>query len=130
MKEQRRVFQKINKINEKTELSDIQKVEFATFADPKTQVKRVEDLNALALEHANRIYRAKQDAKKPLQEARSKSDMALAELQSDLQEFIKRVKLLGIDPNELPQTKDYNKAISRVKALVKNIEKMFQENRS
>ena len=33
MKEQRRFFQKINKINEKTELSEIQKVEFGAIED-------------------------------------------------------------------------------------------------
>jgi mevalonate kinase len=106
-----------------------EKLELATFADPETQVKRVEELNQEMNSYLNEINQAINKAKKPALKARDLADRALGELKSDLAEFTKKVKALGINPSELKQVKDYDKAIKRVDTLTKNINKSFDEIR-
>jgi DNA repair exonuclease SbcCD ATPase subunit len=108
----------------KTKLA-AEKIELADFADIDTQIKRAEKLNQEIKEHADRIYSAKQNASEPARKAVDLSDRIVSELKSDKDKFIQRVKKLGIDPNELSQPKNYDKAISRCEALAKNISKMY-----
>ena len=127
MNNKKRALDLINAYLEKQERTELatQKVDLSDFADIDTQIQRAEKLNQETKEHADRIYSAKQKALAPSRKAVDLSDRIVSELKSDKDKFIQRVRKLGIDPNELSQPKNYDKAINRCEALAKNISKIY-----
>lgn len=100
-------------------------IELQTFADRKEQINKAEKLNQQVKEFADKVYRLQQDVKKL--KAGELSERIVRELESDKAEFVSRVKELGIDPNKVPQTKEYDNAIKTTSALAKNIAKMLND---
>ena len=100
-------------------------IELQTFADKKEQIDKAEKLNEKVKEFADKVFKLKQDVKKL--NARDLSERIVKELESDKSDFVSKVKELGIDPNKVPQTKEYDNAIKRTSALADNISKMLNE---
>ena len=90
-------------------------VELATFADIKTQINRAESEYKKILDYTNKIDALKQEAKKNT--SIDALPRIIAELENDRDEFITKVKALGIDETKIPQPKQYNDAINRITAL-------------
>tara|TARA_R110000868_G_scaffold194106_1_gene439445 strand:- start:182 stop:553 length:372 start_codon:yes stop_codon:yes gene_type:complete len=110
-------------LNRKVELKS-EVVEFATFANPKTQIQKIEKLNAEIKEQADKLYSLKQEATKVAKNSVDLSQRIIRELESDKKEFTAKVKELGIDASKLPQTKEFDSAIKKGGLYVKNIMKM------
>lgn len=99
---------------EKVELAK-HEVELADFADIKTQLNRAETEYKKVLDYTNKIYAIKQEAKK-----NTSIDFLpriISELTSDKDNFIVKVKALGIDETKIPQPKQYADAINKIEAL-------------
>jgi glycyl-tRNA synthetase alpha subunit len=106
------VFGKLFK--EETQLAS-HEVELADFADIKTQIDRAETEYKKILDYTNKIYALKQEAKKNT--SVETLNKIYSELTSDRNNFITKVKALGIDETKIPQPKQYDEAIKRVSAL-------------
>ena len=122
------IIEVLNKIHDSKAVAlQSEVLELATFADPKQQIKKVEELNATTNKHVDAIHKAKQEAKTPVRKAVELSERIVRELESDKKEFTSKVKALGIDPSKLPQIKEFDKAITRTTALAKNIKKNSED---
>jgi glycyl-tRNA synthetase alpha subunit len=106
------VFGKLFK--EETQLAS-HEVELADFADIKTQIDRAETEYKKILDYTNKIYALKQEAKKNT--SVETLNKIYSELTSDRNNFITKVKALGIDETKIPQPKQYDEAMKRVSAL-------------
>ena len=112
------ILDKINRADEiqanKVELGT-HEVELANFADVKTQLEKAENEYKKIVDFSNKIYALKQEAKKNT--SYETLNKIMSELASDKNDFIAKVKALGIDETKIPQPKQYEDAIKRVTAL-------------
>ena len=108
----RTIFEKLSK--EETNLS-IHEVELADFANIKTQIDKAETEYKKILDYTNKIHALKQEAKKNT--SVETLNKIYSELTSDRNNFITKVKALGIDETKIPQPKQYDEAMKRVSAL-------------
>ena len=105
-----------------------EKVELAaSFADVKTQLQRAETSHKEVLDFANKLYALKNEAKKIVPKAIENLNKIQRELKNDNDDFIKRVKELGIDVSKLPQPKSYQSAIEKVSELEKRAIQMYND---
>jgi hypothetical protein len=114
MNTRKTVYDKL--FTEKVELAK-HEVELADFADIKTQLNRAESEYKKVLDYINKIYAIKQEAKKNT--SIDALPRIIAELTSDKDNFISRVKALGIDETKIPQPKQYADAINKIELLSK-----------
>jgi glycyl-tRNA synthetase alpha subunit len=112
MNTRKTVYNKL--FTEKTELST-HEIELADFAAIKTQLDKAETEYNKVLDYTNRINAIKQEAKKNT--SIDALPRIIAELTSDKDNFIVKVKALGIDETKIPQPKQYADAINRIEAL-------------
>ena len=101
---------------EETQLAS-HEVDLADFADVKTQITKAENEYQKVLEYSNKINAIKQEAKKNT--SIDELPRIVAELTSDRDKFILKVRELGIDENKIPQPKQFNDAIKRIDELSK-----------
>ncbi len=106
------IFEKLSK--EETQLAS-HEVELANFADIKTQIDKAETEYKKILDYTNKIYALKQEAKKNT--SVETLNKIYSELTSDRNNFITKVKALGIDETKIPQPKQFDEAMKRVSAL-------------
>ena len=104
-----------------------QKVELADFADIKSQLSKAEKEYNIVRESADKVYNAKQEAKKNAPKAIEMLDRISRELVNDRDKFISRVKDLGIDVSKLSQPKEFDGAIKRIDSLASNAKKMYND---
>jgi hypothetical protein len=112
MNTRKTVYNKL--FTEKTELST-HEIELADFAAIKTQLDRAETEYKKVLDYTNKINAIKQEAKKNT--SIDSLPKIVSELTSDKDNFISKVKALGIDETKIPQPKQYADAINRIEAL-------------
>lgn len=112
MNTRKTVYNKL--FTEKTELAK-HEVELANFADVKTQLDRAESEYKKIVDYTNKISALKQEAKKNT--SYETLNKIMSELASDKNDFVMKVKALGIDETKIPQPKQYEDAIKRVTAL-------------
>jgi hypothetical protein len=112
------------------QIKDVLKAEvkLATFASTDEQLKRAEENYAIILDAINKVNAAKDNLKKIGSKTLELIDRPQRELKSDRDEFIKKVRDLGINPDSIPQPKQYDKAISRIDELFKKASQMYNEN--
>jgi flagellar biosynthesis chaperone FliJ len=100
-------------------------VELADFAGWDEQVKKSEENYNIFISAVDKIDKAKNEFKKMALKTLESIERPARELSSDRDKFISRVKELGINPSELNQPKEYNKAIDRIDSLSKRARDMF-----
>ena len=132
MKEQRRVFQKINKINEKTELGT-QKVEFDAIGDLNRKIsdlkKEVDKLD----KGDQRLLSAISKANKERLNLRDDNKVAkyeLSQAEDVLSNFSKNANKLGIPKSyieTIPEVKELKRWISELNSVVETIESLTKD---
>lgn len=129
MKEQRRVFQKINKINEKTELSEIQKVELVGQYDfTKFKAQYDKDYSDYRTNYRKGINAAKSAADNHF---KNLNDI-LRDAESTINEFGNKADELGIDYRSTKQFQQFQEikkiilsAISSTREKQKEVSKIM-----
>jgi ABC-type tungstate transport system permease subunit len=115
---------KYDKYGKQLELTKVE-VELADFAGWDEQVKKSEENYNIFISAVDKIDKAKNEFKKMALKTLESIERPARELSSDRDKFISRVKELGINPSELNQPKEYNKAIDRIDSLSKRARDMF-----
>lgn len=108
MKEQRRVFQKINKINEKTEL-ETQKVEFALIDDVKARSKALNSDMRLITTLEVEFFKTRRMLIGAINNIKSTSNAQ----SKDIDKAIQSLKDLGMDTSEMFKYKKQHEDIRK-----------------
>jgi len=101
-----------------------EKIELAAGDD---DIKKIQQYNSDALGYINAIFQAKEKARTPVRKAFDEANRVLSKINSDKEDFIKKVKDLGINPAELNQPKEYDKALKLGNDYLNNIRGMLKD---
>jgi len=105
-----KIYEKINSINPKVELSQVE-IELGVYDDLKAEMKSANSGGMKAINLAN-------SAKKPAQESLTANKELLAKFQN----FVQKIKELGISSAQV----EVEKAISQVKENIKTIQSVVE----
>lgn len=124
MSEQKTVFNKLFK----ADLAS-QKVDLATFADAKTQLDKAKANHRDFLSAFDEMTKAKVNFLKKGSELQEANSRIINELESDKEEFSKKVdELLGSgSADKTPQVKEYNTTIKEIDNVLKYMKQLINE---